>query len=146
MAFFSFSSWLKAMRSSLVGARRRQPRSAVRPLRSTRLNVELLENRLAPTVSFAPAVTFGAGPDPRTVAIADLNSDGKLDLVTANFNGAGAGGNNTVSVQLGTGTGTFGAATNYTVGNHPISVAIADVNGDGKPDLVVANRYGNNIS
>src|SRR5437016_6541491 len=75
---------------------------------------------------FASAVNYGAGAAPRWIAAADLNHDGKLDLVTANQN------SKNVSVFIGNGDGTFAAAVNYAVGDTPLSVAIADVNGDGK--------------
>ena len=44
-----------------------------------------------------------------------------------------------VSVLLGNGDGTFQAAVNYAAGATPTSVAVGDFNGDGKPDLAVAN-------
>jgi len=70
-----------------------------------------------------------------------VSGDGKPDIVTAN---AGGG----VSVLLGAaaGDGTFGAKTDYTAGSVPIAVAIADVNGDGTPDLAVANYTGTSVS
>ncbi|MBI3424632.1 MAG: VCBS repeat-containing protein [Acidobacteria bacterium] len=92
------------------------------------------------TSSFGAATNFGVGVGPISVAIGDLNGDGKPDLATANDI------SNNVSVLLGTGTGSFGATTNFSVGTGPASVAIGDLNGDGKPDLVVANRYDNNVS
>jgi hypothetical protein len=69
--------------------------------------------------------------------VADLNQDGKPDLVVA----ATTGGNGVVSVLLGNGDGTFQAATIYDSGGQfALSVVIGDVNGDGKPDLVAANK------
>ena len=44
-----------------------------------------------------------------------------------------------MSVLLGNGNGTFQAQQTFATGSNPTSVAVADVNGDGKPDLVVAN-------
>ena len=70
----------------------------------------------------------------------DFNGDGKLDLATVNYNG------NNVSVLLGNGNGTFGAATNFSVGNIPFSGALGDFNGDGKLDLVIANFGSDNVS
>jgi hypothetical protein len=90
--------------------------------------------------TFQQAQSYWTGVSPLFVAAADLNGDGKLDLVTANF-----GGNN-VSVLRGNGDGTFQSPVNYDVGIHPTSVAVADLNGDGKPDLVVTNRDGNSVS
>jgi VCBS repeat protein/FG-GAP repeat protein len=91
------------------------------------------------TVSFAPATNFGVGPNPYSVAIGDLNRDGKLDLAVAN-------GTSTVTVLLGTGTGAFGGATAFAVGHTPTSVAIGDLNGDGIPDLAAANSSSNTVS
>ena len=45
----------------------------------------------------------------------------------------------TVSVLLGNGNGTFQAQQTFAAGTDPNSVKIGDVNGDGKPDIVVAN-------
>jgi hypothetical protein len=65
--------------------------------------------------------------------VADLNGDGKPDIVTAN------GFYNTVTVLLGNGDGSFGPPQNLAVGFKPWSLAVEDVNGDGKPDIVTAN-------
>ena len=94
----------------------------------------------AQTVSFGAATDFTVGPGPYSVAIGDLNRDGKPDLAVANYY------SDTVSILLGTGTGVFGTATDFTTGAYPVSVAIGDLNGDGKPDLAVANETGNTIS
>jgi hypothetical protein len=87
--------------------------------------------------------TFGAHTDfalaggrPTSVAIADLNADGRLDLATADAGHFFSG--YTVSVLLGNGDGTFGPASAFVTGPAPQSVAIADLNADGLPDLAVA--------
>jgi FG-GAP-like repeat/FG-GAP repeat len=78
-----------------------------------------------------------------SVAIGDLNGDGHLDLAVANFGDpSGFGQNGTVSVFLGSGGGTFSAATRYSTQTGfagAQSVAIGDLNGDGKLDLAVAD-------
>jgi hypothetical protein len=90
--------------------------------------------------TFGAKTDFGAGDYPISVAIGDLNGDGKSDLVVANQ------GPSTVSVLLGSGDGTFGAKTDFGAGNYPISVVIGDLNGDRKPDLTVANYGSNTVS
>lgn len=77
-----------------------------------------------------------------SVALGDLNGDGKLDLVETNP----TPGNGNVAVLVGNGDGTFQSAVNYIVGTTPEAVAVADLNGDGKPDVIVGNRNSGNIS
>jgi len=92
----------------------------------------------ANTGVFAPVVTYGTGPGstPYSIAAADVNGDGRFDLLTANQ------GSSTAAVQLGTGTGAFGAAATYSTGpgSNPTGIAVADVNRDGRPDLLTANQ------
>ena len=76
-----------------------------------------------------------------SVAVADVNGDGKPDLVVATecYNSSNCS-NGGVDVLLGNGDGTFrGAPVHGSGGYEAYSVAVADVNGDGKPDLLVAN-------
>jgi hypothetical protein len=73
------------------------------------------------------------GLSPEFVTAADLNLDGKPDLVVTNLGGS------SISILLGLGDGNFQAAMNYAVGDAPASAAVGDFNGDGKPDVAVAN-------
>jgi hypothetical protein len=104
-----------------------------------RLYVEPLEMRVVPSF-FSAGSTFGTGTMPLAVVVADVNRDGKPDLVIANE------GSNSVSVLLGNWNGTFAAAQNFATGTAPYAVAMADLNGDGKVDVVVANEGGNTVS
>jgi hypothetical protein len=92
--------------------------------------------------TFGPRTGFGTGFGPVSLAIGDLNGDGKPDLAVTN----GGGSFNTVSVLLGNGNGTFGLKTDFGTGAGPRGVAIGDLNGDGKPDLAVANLSSNTVS
>jgi trimeric autotransporter adhesin len=92
--------------------------------------------------TFQTAVTY-TSPGYRTgsVTVADVNGDGIPDIVATNLcatnQGCSAG---SLSVLLGNGDGTFQPAVLFSSGvADTTSVAIADVNGDGKPDLLVAN-------
>jgi len=89
---------------------------------------------------FAPAVSLPALVNTHGVTVADLNNDGRLDLVAANA------GSNAASVWLGNGNGTFGTRTDFTTGPAPKNVAVGDLNGDGRLDLVSANQNGASVS
>jgi hypothetical protein len=84
--------------------------------------------------SFQPRSDYATdGPGP--VSIAELNGDGYLDLVTA------SGKDNTLSVFLNRGDGSYESRRDFAIGSAGFSVeiAIADLNGDGRPDIVTAN-------
>ncbi|MCX5071245.1 VCBS repeat-containing protein [Streptomyces sp. NBC_00513] len=90
-----------------------------------------------PTVSFAgaSAVPLPAGSGKGTApALGDLNGDGKADLVTP------VRGSNTLVAALGDGKGGFGPGVSFGLdtGTYPTAVALADLNGDGRLDAVVA--------
>ena len=72
------------------------------------------------TLNFAPAVTYGSGgSSPDSVAVADVNRDGKPDIVVANLcnlPGCASGSNGAVGVLLGNGDGTFQTAVTYGTG------------------------------
>src|SRR5208282_5638662 len=115
--------------------------------------------------TFTPApISPATGHGPRTVVVGDFNGDGKLDLAVTNCgiigdpqlpplsaptpslrNGqpgptAPSSDINNVTILLGNGDGTFTAtASSPATGRYPHSMVAADLNGDGKLDLAVAN-------
>ena len=98
---------------------------------------------------FCKSCSYGSGGyTSLSVALADVNGDGKPDLIVANICvSSGSCGNGTVSVLLGNGDGTFKTAVSYSSGGYYASaVAVADVNGDGIPDLLVANQCASTCS
>jgi len=93
----------------------------------------------------APYPIGGFDPLPVMIAVADVNGDGILDLVVPGSTNSASSANNTVSVLLGNGNGTFQAQLPVTVGNLPIGAVVGDFNGDGIPDLAVANNQDETI-
>jgi hypothetical protein len=107
--------------------------------------------------TFQPRVDDATGNGPVWVSVADFNGDGIPDLAIAN-NGAPTDTNtgDTVSILLGNpsttntsiGNGTFspGATRDFPAGNGPTSIAVADFNVDGRPDLAVTDQTDNAVS
>ncbi len=82
---------------------------------------------------------YRVGTDPEDVTAADLNGDGRLDLIVANK------GSNDVSVLLGGATPPFSAETRVAAGAGPVHVLAADLNRDGLADLAVVLEGGNSV-
>src|SRR5437762_10819753 len=74
----------------------------------------------------------------KSIAAADVNGDGKLDLVLAK-SGCATGPGGTLSILLGKGNGTFQPAVDYAQGPAATALFAADLNGDGKLDLAITN-------
>jgi hypothetical protein len=97
------------------------------------------------TVSFAPGQDFATGVGPVSAAVGDFNGDGAPDLAVVNQI------SNNVSVLLnttapGSTTPSFAPMKNFATGSLPNAVAVGDFNGDGKPDLAVADVGSDRVS
>ncbi len=101
-------------------------------------NISVLRNTsTSGSMSFAAKVDFPAGNVPRSVAIGDIDGDGKPDFVVANNN------SNSVSVLRNTSTSgsiSFASKVDFAIGKNTYSVAIGDLDGDGKPDFVTTDN------
>lgn len=91
--------------------------------------------------TLSPLYSTGAGSVPNSIALADVNGDGRLDAVTANQRTYSAG------VLLGQATGGFAAVSTHSAGptTMPVTLALGDVNGDGRPDIVTANSFADEV-
>jgi hypothetical protein len=89
--------------------------------------------------TFAPAVNYAVGINPNesyypnAIALADLNSDGKVDAIVTDDNGP----DSEVDVLFGNGNGSFQTAQSYYLDYSPKAVSVADVTGDGLSDIIV---------
>ena len=91
---------------------------------------------LPASVSFIVKSQVPIRPYPRALAAADFDRDGHVDLAVVNSSAA------TVTILFGTGTGDFRSPHATRVPAHADSIAVADVNRDGKLDLVVGVSAG----
>jgi hypothetical protein len=97
----------------------------------------LLNNSANGNISFATKQDFPTGKSPYSIAIEDMDGDGKPDIVVANHAAY------TVSVIRNTttsGTLSFAPKIDYLVGSSPMTVLVADLDGDEKPDIITTNH------
>ncbi len=93
---------------------------------------------------FAPATSYQVGSGSTCAATADVNGNGKIALISANLI------DGTLTVLTNNGSGGFGSNDTLNVGlsisSGPAFVLMADVNGDGKLDLISANTVDNTVT
>jgi type II secretory pathway component GspD/PulD (secretin) len=102
--------------------------------------------------TFKKGVTYATGVTPLFVAPGDFNGDGIIDLAVADSGDATATNSvgDAVSIFLGNGDGTFLSTANprldFPAGTNPTSIAVADYNVDGRPDLAVTAQGDNSVA
>jgi hypothetical protein len=101
--------------------------------------IVLLQDPAHPGHFLAP-VDLPTGNVTASVAIGDVNGDGKPDIVATAYDANGNNGAVYVFLQNPASPGTFLAPVSFPAGAQPSAVRIADMNGDGLPDLVVADQ------
>ena len=100
---------------------------------------------VASTLSFVTSANPATGPYPSSVAVGDFNGDGIADIVVANYGNLTGG--ESLTILLGHGDGTFTAEpVSPATGTAPYVVVVGDFNGDGIPDLAVANSYSDTLT
>jgi hypothetical protein len=122
------------------------PQSIMRSARAFLLALPVLAVAIwapaASAMTFSGVTNYGVGSEPNTVAISNFNGDSNPDIVTVNET------SNNVSVLLGSSNGSFSPAPGspFAVNSLPDAIAISDLNGDAREDLVVANQNSDDIS
>src|SRR5439155_884717 len=107
-------------------------------------NVSMLLNNGDGT--FRSVATIPVGTQPTSLAVGNFDSDQLLDLAVANWASFGSPNPSDITVLLGNGLGSVRATRSVPVGVNPIFPVVADFNGDGVPDLAVANFGNNNVT
>jgi hypothetical protein len=88
-----------------------------------------------------------AGPSPFSVAVADINGDGKPDIVIENYSGQMSDpSSDALTFLLGDGRGNFRLGPRITAGRSPGDVAVGDVDGDGIADAVIVNAASRDLT
>jgi hypothetical protein len=92
--------------------------------------------------AYADVTILDVGPGPWEINLADLDADGHLDMVVSLYTAEPG----QIAVLPGRGDGTFGDPSLYDVGANPYPIEVADLNGDGVPDLAIGNDGSDDVS
>jgi FG-GAP-like repeat/IPT/TIG domain/Secretion system C-terminal sorting domain/FG-GAP repeat len=108
-------------------------------------SVSIFRNNSTPgSLSFSAKTDIATGANPESLAVGDLDGNGTADLVVTN---SGAS-----SITIFTNKASSGGGTDYSnpttigYGGSPMGVTLGDLDGDGKPDIIVSNIMSNNLS
>ena len=105
--------------------------------------ISVFQNTGSPgVIAFNTKTDFIANASPYAITLADINVDGKLDVIVTNFVAK-------ITVLLNTTTGniiSFAPLIEFTASGSPTGVAVSDLDGNGKPDIIVSNRNTNDVS
>jgi len=93
--------------------------------------------------TFQAPKNYAVGNDLQSIAMADFDGDGKLDLVVIDSGAVTAA--QSLALLRGNGDGTFRAPIHFDI-KSPYQIAVGDFNKDGKPDLAVANNFGDSMA
>jgi hypothetical protein len=107
---------------------------------SSGANVYVLLQDTANHGHFLAPITLSSPNAVSSVAIADMNGDGLGDVVATSYDQYGDNGKASVFLQNASSHGTFMTRVDYAAGSVPSAIKVADVDGDGRPDLIVADR------
>lgn len=91
---------------------------------------------ISQAVSFPTNIIAGGGSsNPGNIEVADLNADGKKDVVITNYSG------NKLYICKNNGNNTLTVIDSLSTDVHPLNIALGDLNGDSKPDIVCTHEY-----
>jgi hypothetical protein len=94
--------------------------------------------------TFQDAVSIATDIDATAVVVGRFNDDAFDDIAVACYDSASGGSSSVIDIFLGNGNGTFQPKTSFATPSTPVSIALADFNGDGFSDLAVASEEGDN--
>ncbi len=96
-------------------------------------------------LSFAANITLGTATYPGNASVGDIDGDGNIELIVANY-GAASVSVFKVTSAAGSGNISFSAKTDFATGTYPVSPVVADLTGDGRPEITTVSQLANVFS